>query len=224
MTFDNFLALMDTLLGENGCPWDREQTHESLRQYLLEECYETIEAINNKDMASLREELGDVLLQVVFHSKLAEKAGAFTIDDVIVDVSHKLVSRHTHVFGADKAASADDVVQVWEANKQKERQHSAAQAMISVPKALPALVRASKVLKRAAVNKPSCNDTLNEIQASLELLKMAKEGNFEIFGKILLDIVEISNILEINAELSLTNAVEEFINTISAENPAKSGL
>ena len=121
MNFNEFLQLMDTLLGENGCPWDKEQTHESMRQYLLEESHEVIEAIDRKDMASLKEELGDLLLQVVFHSKLAEKAGEFTIDDVIAAVSDKLVRRHTHVFGDDTAASAEEVAKIWERNKAKER-------------------------------------------------------------------------------------------------------
>ena len=223
MTFDIFLQLMDKLLGEGGCPWDREQTHESLRQYLLEECYETIEAINTGDMTSLREELGDVLLQVVFHAKLAEKAGTFTIDDVIADVSNKLTSRHTHVFGTDTAAGAADVIQVWEANKQKERKHSPTQAMKAIPKALPALFRASKVMKIAG-NKPAGYDIFDEIQASLVQLKESTDRKFELFGKILLQMVEISTILELNAELSLTNAVEEFITSFSAENPAQSGL
>ena len=221
MNFENFLKLMDKLLGENGCPWDREQTHESLRQYLLEECYETIEAINTKDMTSLREELGDVLLQVVFHAKLAENAGAFTIDDVISEVSHKLVSRHTHVFGADKAVSAEDVVLVWEANKQKERKHSPMQAMNAVPKALPALVRASKVLKRASIS--ARHEIIEAIKTSLSQLEDTNEKQFELYGNILLDLVKLSAILEINAELSLTNAVEGFINSISAESPAQAG-
>ena len=223
MSFNNFLELMDNLLGKDGCPWDREQTHESLRPYLLEECYETIEAINNNDMASLREELGDVLLQVVFHSKLAEKAGAFTIDDVISEVSHKLVSRHTHVFGTDTAANADDVIRVWEANKQKERMHSPVQAMNAVPKAFPALIRASKVIKRAGNNKLTGHELFENIEAELKRLQEPGADYFEIYGKILFQMVNLSFILKINAELSLTNAVEGFINTFSAETPAQSG-
>ena len=120
-SLDGLLEIMDKLLSEDGCPWDKEQTHESLRNNLLEECNETIEAIDNKDMASLKEELGDVLLQVVFHAKLAEKAQAFTIDDVIAAISNKLITRHTHVFGNEKAATADEALQIWKANKLKEQ-------------------------------------------------------------------------------------------------------
>ena len=152
MNFDEFSNLMDVLLGENGCPWDREQTHESLRKYLLEETYEVIDAINNENSVALCEELGDLLLQVVFHAKLAEKSGAFTMNDVIRTVSQKLVSRHTHVFGDDKAEKGDDVIKIWEANKEKERSLSTREAMMTVPKVLPALVRASKVLNRSKKN------------------------------------------------------------------------
>jgi len=121
MDFEKLLTIMDTLLGENGCPWDKKQTHESLRPYMLEECNEAIDAINQQDMTALKEELGDVLLQVLFHAKLAQKAGYFTIDDVINALSDKLISRHSHVFGADTAQSADDAMEIWNANKEKER-------------------------------------------------------------------------------------------------------
>ena len=124
MELDNLLSIMDRLLAEDGCPWDREQTHASLKKHMLEECNETILAIDSGDMQHLKEELGDVLLQVVFHAKLAQKAGAFTMDDVIEGISRKLVSRHTHVFGDDTAATAEDVLKIWQANKQKERRQS----------------------------------------------------------------------------------------------------
>ena len=120
--FDGLLALMDTLLGENGCPWDKEQTHESLRPNMLEEADEVAHAIDSKDMDSLMEELGDVLLQVLFHAKIAEKNGTFTIDDVMKRLSDKLISRHTHVFGNDKALTAEEALEVWKKNKSKQIQ------------------------------------------------------------------------------------------------------
>ncbi|MCL1844034.1 MAG: nucleotide pyrophosphohydrolase [Defluviitaleaceae bacterium] len=121
MEFEKLLGIMDTLLGENGCAWDREQTHESLRAHMIEECHEAVEAIDKKDTAGLCEELGDVLLQVVFHAKLAERAGTFTIYDVIDGLSQKLIRRHSHVFGDDKAVSAKDALLLWQANKAKEK-------------------------------------------------------------------------------------------------------
>ena len=112
---------MDTLLGENGCPWDKEQTHESLRQNMIEEANEAVAAIDSKNMDNLKEELGDVLLQVLFHAKIAEKNGLFTICDVMERLSNKLISRHTHVFGGDKAFTSEEALLVWRKNKLKEK-------------------------------------------------------------------------------------------------------
>jgi len=122
MQLNKLLSTMDTLLGENGCPWDKEQTHESLQKYMLEECNEAIDAINRQDMDELKEELGDVLLQVVFHAKIAEKAGHFTIEDVIAGIVNKLTSRHSHIFGNDIATTPDEVLALWQKNKEKERE------------------------------------------------------------------------------------------------------
>ncbi|MCL2188628.1 MAG: nucleotide pyrophosphohydrolase [Defluviitaleaceae bacterium] len=113
--------ILDTLLGENGCPWDKKQTHESMKPYLLEEAREVIDAIDTGDMRALQEELGDVLLQVIFHSKLAEKAGAFTLQDVISTLCEKLIRRHSHVFGDDIAVTEEEVLRIWAKNKQKEK-------------------------------------------------------------------------------------------------------
>ncbi|MCL1787070.1 MAG: nucleotide pyrophosphohydrolase [Defluviitaleaceae bacterium] len=121
MNLEKLLTIMDTLLGENGCPWDKAQTHESLREYMLEECNEAIDAINRQNMADLQEELGDVLLQVVFHAKLAENVGFFTMDDVIDTLANKLISRHSHVFGSDVALNESDALEIWKKNKEKER-------------------------------------------------------------------------------------------------------
>ena len=218
MTFTEFLSLMDTLLGENGCPWDKEQTHESLKEYMLEECYEAIDAINRQDINALKEELGDVLLQVVFHAKLAQKAGNFTIDDVIAVVTSKLISRHTHIFGSDTAGNAADVLQIWEANKEKERaEKSLKSSMEDVPKALPALVRARKVLNRSKTQKPTAAIVIDDLKKMLDNLKNSSDKIMlsEEFGLIMLQMVNLSDILEINAEFSLTNATEAFINTFS---------
>ena len=123
MNLDKLLTIMDTLLGENGCPWDKEQTHESLRENMLEECNEAIDAINQRDMDALKEELGDVLLQVVFHAKIAQKAGYFDMNDVIATLADKLIRRHSHIFGPDVGTvkSAEDAIKLWKSNKEKER-------------------------------------------------------------------------------------------------------
>ena len=113
--------ILDTLLGENGCPWDKKQTHESMKPYLLEEAGEVIDAIDTEDMRALQEELGDVLLQVVFHAKLAEKAGHFNFSDVLRGLCEKLVRRHSHVFGDDIAVTEEEVLRLWKENKRKEQ-------------------------------------------------------------------------------------------------------
>ena len=117
--FLGLLDVMDTLLGENGCPWDREQTHASLAENMLEEAGEAVQAIDSGNMDELAGELGDVLLQVLFHAKIAEKNGSFTIDDVMIKLKEKLIGRHSHVFGEDTAKTAEEALMVWEKNKQK---------------------------------------------------------------------------------------------------------
>jgi len=116
---DELLSIMDTLLGENGCPWDKEQTHLSILPNMTEECGEAVEAIQSGDTAAMCEELGDVLLQVVFHAKIAEKEGSFNFDDIVSMLSKKLVDRHTHVFGEDMAVTSEDAIKIWKANKAK---------------------------------------------------------------------------------------------------------
>jgi tetrapyrrole methylase family protein/MazG family protein len=154
--FSKLIDLMATLRAPNGCPWDRKQTHESLKPYLLEEAYEVLETIDHRDTAKLKEELGDVLLQVIFHSQIASESGTFTIDDVVDHLAVKLVRRHPHVFGdpdaATKPANGEQVLSQWEEIKRAERQAAggAQSALDGVPKALPALLRAYQVQARAS--------------------------------------------------------------------------
>jgi len=225
MTLERFMELTDTLLGENGCAWCKEQTHESMRQYILEESYEVVEAINNNDMDSLKEELGDLLSLVVFQAKTAEKAGKFSMSDVIDGIANKLVSRHSHVFGGDSAESAEDVVKVWEDNKAKERKETPVESMKAVPKALPALVRAEKVISRSKMELPGSEEQLERIEISLKNICSGSNNVTlnEEYGKLLLEITRLGAILDINAEFSLTNAVEAFINTVSPDNSALGG-
>jgi XTP/dITP diphosphohydrolase len=149
----DLVAVMDRLRSPGGCPWDAEQTHQSLVKYLLEEAYETAEAIEESDDVALREELGDVLLQVVFHSRIAEErtppeGTPWTIDDVAAGIVDKLVSRHPHVFGSVSAPTAGDVEANWEAIKAAEKGRTS--ALDGIPRAQPALALASAVVGRAA--------------------------------------------------------------------------
>jgi len=147
---------MATLRAEGGCPWDRKQTHESLKPYLLEETYEVLETIDQGDRAKLREELGDVLLQVVFHSQIATEAGTFTIEDVLNTLNEKLIRRHPHVFGTKdqvgSLANGEQVVTQWEEIKRAERDAAGNKesSLAGVPKTLPSLLRAYQVQARAA--------------------------------------------------------------------------
>ena len=132
-----------------GLPWDREQSHQSLKQYLIEETYEVLEAINLDDMDKLAEELGDVLLQVVFHAQIAKEHGEFSINDVITGICRKMINRHTHIFGDAKVDSAEQVVGNWEAIKKKEKGlKSHTQVLKDIPAILPALMRSYKVQKK----------------------------------------------------------------------------
>ncbi len=154
--FDRVVALMARLRAPDGCPWDRRQTHESLKPYLLEEAYEVLETIDHGDMTKLKEELGDVLLQVLFHSQIAQESARFTITDVLQLLGDKLVRRHPHVFGSEGQSGPslhpDEVVTRWEEIKRAERQDSGRRdsALDGVPKTLPALLRAYQVQARAS--------------------------------------------------------------------------
>jgi tetrapyrrole methylase family protein/MazG family protein len=213
--FNAFCGIMDKLLSEDGCPWDKVQTHESLRQYMLEESYEAVDAINNGDMSALCEELGDVLLEVVFHAKIAEKAGEFTMSDVIDGISNKMINRHRHIFGEDVADTPEEVLINWERIKKEEKNVlSAYEDMCAVPKALPALTRAEKVLKRSGLDKTFDASAKQELSDNLKILlyEHKNDNKEEYFGSILLGLAQLARFLEVNTEFSLTNAIEKFIN------------
>ncbi len=148
---DDLLTIMRVLRSENGCPWDKVQTHESIRMNFVEEVYEALEAIDQKDAALLREELGDVLLQVVFHARIEEEKDSFDFSDVVNDVCCKLIVRHPHIFGNEKADTIPEVLSNWNDIKRKTKgQTTYAQTLSSVAKTLPGLMRAAKVQSRAA--------------------------------------------------------------------------
>lgn len=149
-TLEPLEDVVRTLRAPGGCDWDRAQTHSSLRRYLLEEVYETLDAIDNNDMVNLREELGDVLLQIVFHARLAEERGDFTVQDVIDDVSQKMIGRHPHVFQKATALEMGESFLSWEELKAKEKGYSRKKVLDGIPKGLPALMRGQKLQEKAA--------------------------------------------------------------------------
>ena len=217
---DELRNVMDRLLGPDGCPWDKEQTHESLKQYLIEECYEVLDAIDKDDAAGMCEELGDVLLQVVFHAKLAEAAGRFTFDDVAEGVAQKMIHRHPHIFGEATARTAEAVLANWEQIKRAEKKHETVTDSIrAIPRNLPALMYAQKVVKKAGkvdTNSFSSEWAAEALEGMAKMLRAGKGGDvdsiMENYGSILLQLAYISAILQINPEFALTNAVETYIN------------
>lgn len=219
-TFADFIAIMERLIAPDGCPWDRIQTHESLKRYLIEECYEAVDAINNNDSENLCEELGDVMLQVVFHSVLAKKEGLFDIDDVIGAVSEKMINRHRHIFGDVSADTPDEVLKSWEEIKKEEKGYESKTAQLkSVPKSLPALMRCEKVIGKAEKlfdNDNNIDDLYTKTEDALKQLKECENApeseKMDKIGKILLLITNISRKNKINPEFALTNAVETYIN------------
>ena len=220
-TFDDFMNIIRQLRSENGCPWDREQTHESLKSCMIEEAYETIEAINNDDPENLCEELGDVLLQVALHTVIAEEKGEFKIEDVIDSECKKMIHRHPHVFGNVPVKDTETVLKNWDDLKRIEKnQKKVSESILSIPKALPANIRAEKVQKKAAkvgMDFESYEQVLGKVYEELEELKKAREiGHMEDiqeeFGDLIFTVVNLSRFLQLNAENSLTNATNKFIN------------
>lgn len=223
-TLDDFVEVMKALRGENGCPWDRVQTHESLRMDMLEEAYEAAGAIDNNDMPNLCEELGDVLMQVVFHARIEEEKGedaAFTLEDVIRGIGEKMVYRHPHVFGNGEvqADTPEEVLVNWEALKKAEKKtETQTDVMNNVPEALPALIRARKVQKKGAdvgFDFAVTEDAFRKVYEEVEELEEAvKEGGNieEEFGDLLFAMVNVSRFLKINPEFALTKATKKFIN------------
>lgn len=177
--WEDLLTIMHLLRAPEGCPWDREQTHQSIRRNFLEETYEALDAIDRNDTPGMCEELGDVLLQVVFHSVMEEEQGRFTADDVVDGVAQKLVFRHPHVFGAAEAADSAQALEGWEAQKKKEKGFtSPADAVEAVPHTLPALWRAEKIVSRsvkAGFNWDSAAGALDKLDEETAELRQAVE-------------------------------------------------
>jgi tetrapyrrole methylase family protein/MazG family protein len=220
-TFDELMNIIRQLRSKDGCPWDIEQTHESLRNCMIEEAYEVVEAINNRDYENLCEELGDVLLQVVMHAAIGEEQKEFSIEDIITSECEKMISRHPHVFGDAEAKDSQTVLRNWEEIKKKEKNHkNTSESILSIPKALPANIRAEKVQKKAAktgFDFENYEQVLGKVYEELEELKEAKKiGNMEDideeFGDLMFSVVNLSRFLQLNAENSLTNATNKFIN------------
>lgn len=222
-SFTELVNVMARLRGPDGCPWDREQTHQSLKPFLLEEAYEVLEAIDEAEDGELCSELGDVLLQVVFHAQVAVEAKRFTIDDVCQAIVDKLIRRHPHVFGNIDVDSSDEVVENWEAIKKTERQSEtgpAPSALDGVPRQLPALLRAQRVqdkARRAGFDWQQIDGPLDKVTEEFEELREAWQQDnpnadrvTEEFGDLLFALVNVGRFLPVVPEDALRLAVDKF--------------
>lgn len=218
--FDALMEVMRRLRAPGGCPWDAEQTHASLRSSLIEESYEVLDAIDREDLTALEEELGDLLLQVVFHAVIEEERSEFTMRDVVTGIVNKLIYRHPHVFGDVTVNSSDDVLYNWENLKQKEkRQQTVADAMRAVPASFPALMRSFKVQKKAAhvgfdwaTAKEALPKVTEEAQEVLEAIESGERAHIsEEIGDLLFACVNVARLLKVDPELALASATEKFM-------------
>ena len=227
-SIEDLLKIMEVLRSENGCPWDKVQTHESIRTDLIEEAYEVCEGIDCNSPEMLREELGDLLMQVVFHSQIEREAGNFTFEDVCNDICQKLVYRHPHVFGEVTAETCDEVLKNWDALKKKSKhQETYTETLQSVPKTFPALLRGEKVCKRAAraglpiSGKDECIGRLRALLDRIEACSVGENDesisqNSQILGEFLLTFCNLSRILKNDGEKALTYSTNRFIMLFSA--------
>lgn len=214
--FSQFCQIVKQLRAENGCPWDRAQTHESLKSCMVEEAYEVVEAINcfseTNDAANLKEELGDVLLQVVLHGQIASEEGIFELKDIIDEISKKMIRRHPHVFGTQSVDGSDQVVMNWEEIKRQEKKEKGIEKeeLESIPKAFPALIRAQKLLKKSGMSQNSSIEDLSKtIQENLEKLETDSKIEKEtVIASLLMDVANLAAHYHINSEVVLAEEVE----------------
>ena len=210
--------IVAVLRSEDGCPWDREQTHESIRRNFLEEAYEAVEAIDEKNPEHLKEELGDVLTQIVFHSRLEEEQGSFKLDDVADAVCRKLIYRHPHVFGSEEVDNSEEVLLNWDKLKRQEKsQATTASAMESVASSLPALWRAEKIQAKArkvGFDWEDVSSALDKIYEEADELKVAiaeGKGIEEELGDLLFSAVNAARFTGIDPEVALHLSCDKFI-------------
>lgn len=218
--YDDLVQILQILRSPDGCPWDRAQTHESIRKNMIEEAYELVDAIDSKDDSKILEETGDVLMQGAFHAIMGQERGAFTADDVLSEVCRKLIFRHSHIFGKDKATDETSALSVWEKNKQTEKgQNTGAESLRDVPVVLPALMRAQKVAKRAAkygYDFQTVEEASKKVGEELEELLAAvagkKEGEIaEEVGDLLFSAANVGRLAGADCEESLKASTQKFI-------------
>lgn len=216
---EDLVEILKALRAPDGCPWDREQDHKSIRRDFLEECYEAIEAIDTENPVLLREELGDVLLQIVFHSTIEEEEGRFDFYDVVSDVAEKMVVRHPHVFADTKADTTEEVLTNWDQIKRETKQQKTnREVLASVSPAMPALMRAQKVRKKAA----KMGEVTGDVAALKEKIcagvqNADEENGAAVLGTALFDMTELARKLGVDAEQALFETCRAYIEQFEAK-------
>lgn len=216
--FERLVEIMRQLRGPDGCPWDREQTRDSLKPFLIEEAYEVLEALEGEDLEKFREELGDLLFQIIFHAQIAEEGGEFSIQDVIRRASEKITRRHPHVFANAQVANAQEVLFNWEEIKRAERPQGRS-VLEGVPRELPALLRAHRLQDRAArvgFDWKNAREVMGKVEEEMAELKRAlmeaePSRMEEELGDLLFALVNLSRFLEVNPEEALRKTISRFI-------------
>lgn len=219
-SIQDLLDIMTKLRAPNGCPWDRDQDHKSLKRYLIEEAYEVLDAIDSNSPEKTCDELGDLLLQVVFHAQIAKENGQFDFSDVSHGVSAKMVNRHRHIFGDEQAETPDDVMTIWEKVKKEEKGlKTQTQVLKEIPRSFPALMRSFKVQQKAAqvgFDWADIKGAMSKVKEELEELESAfesssKEDIEEELGDLLFAVVNVSRFLYVQPELALSATTNKFI-------------
>ena len=232
---EDFIRLIDVLRGPGGCPWDIKQTHESLKHNVVEEAWEVVDAINEGSEAHLREELGDLLMQVIFHASISKERGGFNLDDISDEAVKKLVHRHPHVFGSVKADTPDEVLTNWDAIKRADRgQQSATSAMDGIPRGLPGLMRSEKIQSKAAkygFDWPDVSGAMDKLrEETSELQEGIDAGDIENIkeeiGDALFSVVNVARFYKLDTEECMHAACEKFIRRFRylEEGAAREGL
>jgi MazG family protein len=215
--FEDVIELSKYLRSSNGCPWDREQTLETLRSFIIEEAYEVIQAIELDNTQELKEELGDLLYQVIFVSQICSEEGKFSIEDVVNQLYYKLVRRHPHVFGEEKAKDAEEAVRRWHGQKMKEKARK--RNLLEIPRSMPALLRAQRVGEKASqvgFDWEKATDVMDKVKEELEELQKAIQTNEQNsiekeWGDLIFSLVNLARHLKLNAEASVHKAIDGFI-------------
>jgi len=229
-TIEDLLELMAFLRSDKGCPWDKEQTHDSIKHNIVEEAYEVVDTISDNDPVAMADELGDLLLQIVFHSQMAKEKDEFDFDDVLKNICDKLISRHTHLFGNEagqietKYSTSEKVIDLWETNKKKEKnQKTQTQAMKEISRAYPSLIKAYKIQKKAGqagFDWEDPGDVLDKVYEEIEELRQVTlENKSEIelkvveeeLGDLLFSVVNFSRFIKVDPEVALDRANKKFI-------------